>query len=396
MLGSKKFKIILIIFAVITAVGVTAGLLGSLSSSDDGPVIKDSHEHEFEVISSVPGTCTTPGSETLRCKTCFYKETRETETNNIHNYSKYQICVDCGFTEHELLLSTADVPLDEEAWEYYQEIELDNSTCSFVLISTSPTSCELMNVSVNTIEPFEFFNCNYLAYEDGVLIYSCSDPDAFQKCSIYKFNVTDDMSIVRAPGVNEEFFTIKSDNGFIDSGEWLLNPAFIEITVSSPSILDGDYDFSLYEIRKGVEEKFHIGTFDHSQTTIRTGNFSKGITYINMEEELNAPTLTLYFETYSDWLSLEMPDDVSSCPVYLLPDEFISNSYIFSSDEPLYMRSEYLTFKTYYIALSKDISGDINLPESGVTLVEELIMHGQTFCIYKITEDCTISIWVSV
>lgn len=113
MIKNKTLKTILIIFAVITVVGVTAGLFGGLRSPENSED-KVPHEHSFEVISSEPGTCTNPGTETVKCKTCFYTETREGELGK-HTYDSFYICTDCGGTDvHTEIYSQAIDPWNME------------------------------------------------------------------------------------------------------------------------------------------------------------------------------------------------------------------------------------------------------------------------------------------
>lgn len=68
---TNALKIALFVFLGITIVGITASLFRGLRNEDKtSGESTNVHKHDYEVISSVASTCTVPGTETLKCKTC--------------------------------------------------------------------------------------------------------------------------------------------------------------------------------------------------------------------------------------------------------------------------------------------------------------------------------------
>ena len=111
---TNTLKIVLFVFLGITIVGITASLFRGLRNEykDSG---SGTHKHSFEIVSTVPGTCTEPGMETLKCTYCSYEKTREIPGD--HNYSEFDICNNCGYSEvHTKLTSTITTNPDDDTY----------------------------------------------------------------------------------------------------------------------------------------------------------------------------------------------------------------------------------------------------------------------------------------
>ena len=164
MLKKKNFKTILIIFAVITAVGLTASIFGGFKGIDKDAE-SDTHKHNFEVVSTVPGTCTEPGTETVKCTDCSFKTTREVPVN--HNYSDFEICNDCGYSKvHTRIIDPIDLNWDE-------------TTYSLGTINISDPCVLLVLFNQGTI-----YEDGYYVYYDGSLNSFTSDKFMSENCEL--------------------------------------------------------------------------------------------------------------------------------------------------------------------------------------------------------------------
>lgn len=163
MFKNKTLKTIFIIFGVITIVAVTAGLLRGLRS-DGGSEVKDSHTHDFEVISSVPGTCTTPGSETLKCKSCNKTETRVLEASHI--YSENGFCKNCASSEEDLCLLVSNASVAEGVDEFYASSCIEGEICR---IERPASPCKIFVLLNQGMENETVFYIDY-TMEEGVTL----------------------------------------------------------------------------------------------------------------------------------------------------------------------------------------------------------------------------------
>ena len=251
MIKNKTLKTILIIFAVITALGVTAGLLGGLRSDGGSSGVKDSHTHDFEVISSVPGTCTTPGSETLQCKSCSKTETRETAP--AHVYNDYDICTVCRDTPHELICSdsVSSMYFDDENrvlkiadWNGYQA-----DPGAFLVVFNEGTESEeafyvLYDGSVASLlyNPEIDFYYNGSEIAIGFPMNDFSAADFIDTISVYQANPNVNYVSFSVPDDIFSNIEIKADGKIVEKGnaDKVVIANVSEITVS---LINSDYNY---------------------------------------------------------------------------------------------------------------------------------------------------------
>ena len=123
----------------------------------------------------------------------------------------------------------------------------------------------------------------------------------------------------------------------------------------------------------------------------RSGKTSSGSNSKN--EEIDLPTVRIAFETYSDWLSLEDPDDTVNCPAFALGDD---SGVI--ADSLFYVKSEYVDVQTDYIWIRDDGYGKPQISnKEGCEFVDEITDdYNNRYWLYHITDDCTMSIYISI
>lgn len=277
MFKTKTLKTILIIFAVITVVGVTAGLLGGLRS-DGGSEVKDSHTHDFEVISSVPGTCTTPGSETLKCKSCNKTETRETAT--AHTYNDYSICTACGDTPHELVCNGDIYSYHWEELDYALNlgayaIDYHDGFCPFLVVLNQGKANEESFYALYSIEEdlYHCLNPEVTFIYDGsdmkLLLQSELDSCGIDTVTVYQANPN--VNYVQLEGTYDvrEYLEIKVDGKIVDFGN---ADAIVLADVSEITFKSDYYDAPMvaYYSNNGISsciidfgETGKIVNFDH-------------------------------------------------------------------------------------------------------------------------------------
>ena len=123
-----------------------------------------------------------------------------------------------------------------------------------------------------------------------------------------------------------------------------------------------------------------------------SGSSSGSSNIPSVDEEINLPMVTVYFETYEDWLAMEDPEDTVNCPAFAYGDDTA-----FLADSLFYVKSEYVEVYTDYIWIKDCGYGDPNISnEESCELVDEVIIDRTTYWLYHITEDCTISIYISI
>lgn len=160
----NALKIALFVFFGITIVGLTASLFGGLKGNNKISG-SDTHKHSFEVVSTVPGTCTEPGTETVKCTDCSFKTTREIPAD--HNYSDFEICKNCGY-------SAVHTRINDSVY-----VNWDECTYSFGTIDISDPCVFLVLFNQGTI-----YEDGYYVYYDGSLNSFTSDKFMSENCEL--------------------------------------------------------------------------------------------------------------------------------------------------------------------------------------------------------------------
>ena len=124
---------------------------------------------------------------------------------------------------------------------------------------------------------------------------------------------------------------------------------------------------------------------------LRPGKTSSGSNSKN--EEIDLPTVRITFETYSDWLLLDDPDDTVNCPAFSLGyDPGVI------ADSLFYVKSEYVEVYTDYIWIKDCGFGDPGISnEEACELIDEVTDdYNNRYWLYHITDDCMIGIYISI
>lgn len=173
----NALKIALFVVFGITILGITASLFGGLKRNDKDAE-SGTHKHSFEVVSTVPGTCTTPGSETVKCKTCFKTETRQGEIG-AHDFTSNSLCKNCGFSENFDLIGY-NIPFIEGVFSPVRlgEVELGKEMYFVVVLAPGTSNERLYTLKFNGIGDSDtetFDSEHYLTIDEDGVVYFVSD-----------------------------------------------------------------------------------------------------------------------------------------------------------------------------------------------------------------------------
>lgn len=122
----------------------------------------------------------------------------------------------------------------------------------------------------------------------------------------------------------------------------------------------------------------------------RPGKTSSGSNSKN--EEIDLPTVEIFFENYYDWLDMEDPEDTVNCPAFALGDD---SGVI--ADSLFYVKSAYVEVQTDYIWIKDHGYDGIYLSNNeACELVDSIEIGYDTYRLYHITDDVTFTVYISI
>ena len=166
MFKSRVFKAFLVAFVLITAVGIMANLVGTLSGRNSTSS-KETHNHDFEMISFKEGTCAEPGIKTFKCKGC--DETTTEQVAGGHHYSIYDVCKNCGHSDsYETIVDRISVGDSIPSSIEFYNCSIDDFENASFLVIFNPGSSDETPLLVYGRRLF-YYNYFYLGFYNNTL-----------------------------------------------------------------------------------------------------------------------------------------------------------------------------------------------------------------------------------
>ena len=291
--------------------GVEASYIHQAQASSYGQGNVGALGHEYQVVSTTPATCTSPGVTTYRCPHCGSTTTSQTQAALGHSYdtptyawSNYENCVatriclnNSSHVETETCNATSEITKNATCTEN------GIKTYSVVFSNTAfikQTKEEVIIATGHTLDARNCINCDYI---DPLLMGTTSKEGVDLNVDIKIYDSTEE----------EEVRNVLNNNMILDSAKDIIgvieikteNPGTTEVELNLKHVANEGDEVTLFNVNKQTAQCENVSTFtlDKSETVTYETNTEEPIVIIQGKLENNTATntTTVYAEVGSEF-----------------------------------------------------------------------------------------------